>query len=637
MQLDQTHVAIRVRTLSEIGDLSLLMIRRYPHAFFHAFFVGAAFWIIADLLLLGWLPSWFTNQGLFDDEGDVERGRYVFWMMTLVFLQTPIAGVLTTYMLGQAIFEKQPTLRSAVREVRSMFWPLLWTLGVKRLAIPAMIVVAMQWKQDAHVFFDFVMPISFILVAALIRSNRPFIPEMILLERCPIRSKDANAITLKRRSKALHSPMASDLGGRFLTVSLTLTALLACVFFALVWTRGIALGDWSADMFAMLVFFPLSLWLIASLSVVVRLLGYLDARIRLEGWEVELAIRAEAYRQFGEDFMGAPARPVPNRATGMKQPAVSETSATDSSDSKAVPETVAPPPNSTPTAPVSESSASNVSSPPGVLVWLLFVLSVANGVFFSASATASSSDFHFVAAAETPVVVDSAWFDAEEGKIRPIELSDTRDDTDNRDSRWLVKPAKPKPRPATPTKPAVANGSWWNGLSFVNLLGWLLLMCLIGALVGLLMYVFANSSFDFRPDALSQSVVHARTLDEQTKQRIAELPAELRDTSVNPRSELERLMDAGDFDRAIIFLYGHQLLMLDRAGCLRLSRWKTNKQYVRESKQSHVRIGDQLNETVDAFERSYFGKHSLSREQFEGLWQNNLQIEQALSGKGAAS
>ena len=33
----------------------------------------------------------------------------------------------------------------------------------------------------------------------------------------------------------------------------------------------------------------------------VRLLSYLDTRIRLEGWEVELAIRVEAMRQFGED------------------------------------------------------------------------------------------------------------------------------------------------------------------------------------------------------------------------------------------------------------------------------------------------------------------------------------------------
>ena len=44
-----------------------------------------------------------------------------------------------------------------------------------------------------------------------------------------------------------------------------------------------------------------SLWLVAGVSVIVRLLNYLDTRIRLEGWEVELVVRAESLRQFGKE------------------------------------------------------------------------------------------------------------------------------------------------------------------------------------------------------------------------------------------------------------------------------------------------------------------------------------------------
>jgi len=51
----------------------------------------------------------------------------------------------------------------------------------------------------------------------------------------------------------------------------------------------------------LLVFFPLSLWCVAGISVIIRILNYLDTRIRLEGWEVELSVRAEALRQFGSD------------------------------------------------------------------------------------------------------------------------------------------------------------------------------------------------------------------------------------------------------------------------------------------------------------------------------------------------
>ena len=53
-------------------------------------------------------------------------------------------------------------------------------------------------------------------------------------------------------------------------------------------------------MFVYLVLYPLALWAAGALSVLIRFLSYLDTRIRLEGWEVQLAVRAEAIRQFGD-------------------------------------------------------------------------------------------------------------------------------------------------------------------------------------------------------------------------------------------------------------------------------------------------------------------------------------------------
>ena len=41
---------------------------------------------------------------------------------------------------------------------------------------------------------------------------------------------------------------------------------------------------------------PLALWITAMYLTVVRFLSYLDLRIRYEGWEVELRMRAEANR-----------------------------------------------------------------------------------------------------------------------------------------------------------------------------------------------------------------------------------------------------------------------------------------------------------------------------------------------------
>jgi hypothetical protein len=41
---------------------------------------------------------------------------------------------------------------------------------------------------------------------------------------------------------------------------------------------------------------PLAMWIVAGYFCVVRFLSYLDLRIRREGWEVELRMRAEAAR-----------------------------------------------------------------------------------------------------------------------------------------------------------------------------------------------------------------------------------------------------------------------------------------------------------------------------------------------------
>ena len=45
--------------------------------------------------------------------------------------------------------------------------------------------------------------------------------------------------------------------------------------------------------------FPATLWLVAGYFAVVRFLSYLDLRIRREGWEIELIMRAAANRLSG--------------------------------------------------------------------------------------------------------------------------------------------------------------------------------------------------------------------------------------------------------------------------------------------------------------------------------------------------
>lgn len=300
MQLDQTHVAVRVRTLSEIGDLALVLLHRYPTTLLIGFVAGAWPWILANGCLLYWVPIGEAEFGLQDPEAAAELNRYAIWMATLVFLQTPAAGVVTTIYLGQAVFEHRPNWKSALKIGRQQFWRWFYCLGIRRLAVPAMVLVGLRMVQPFDPVVDLTVPIALVFVAVLVRAGRPFLPEMILLEMCPLRSRDPNEITLARRARALHRPGGADLGGRWLAIALGLCVLFAGWFYSLVAVRGVMTGYWSFDLFTWLVLYPFALWTIGGLSVVVRILTYLDTRIRLEGWDVELAVRAEAMRQFGE-------------------------------------------------------------------------------------------------------------------------------------------------------------------------------------------------------------------------------------------------------------------------------------------------------------------------------------------------
>jgi hypothetical protein len=152
------------------------------------------------------------------------------------------------------------------------------------------------------------------LGATGMRAFRPYINEIVLLERNPLRSSNSNVITINKRSSHLHGPYAGDLFVRWLgcaSIALLLgvlmiaTAILIQGILISRWpfvvdpTRGLTLWDrvvWQLNWFEAHVAYPLCLWVVVAFMSVVRFLSYLDLRIRHEGWEVELLMRAEAMR-----------------------------------------------------------------------------------------------------------------------------------------------------------------------------------------------------------------------------------------------------------------------------------------------------------------------------------------------------
>ncbi len=91
----------------------------------------------------------------------------------------------------------------------------------------------------------------------------------------------------------------------------------------------------------------------------------------------------------------------------------------------------------------------------------------------------------------------------------------------------------------------------------------------------------------------------------------------------------ERAAAAGDYRRAIIWLYAYQLTELDRHRLIRLMKGKTNRQYLRElGRQSP--IAPLLERTIVTFEEAYFGGRSLSAEQYEACRRELPRFEQWL-------
>ena len=83
--------------------------------------------------------------------------------------------------------------------------------------------------------------------------------------------------------------------------------------------------------------------------------------------------------------------------------------------------------------------------------------------------------------------------------------------------------------------------------------------------------------------------------------------------------EARRHYQQGNYNEAIIYLFSHELVQLDKAGLIDLAHGKTNHQYLREVAAARGVKGP-LALTMSAFEGVFFGGRSLDRAGFEACW-----------------
>jgi hypothetical protein len=255
-KLDRSRIAIRERSYVDVLDLALRTSRVHARPLLVAFLAG----VVPLMLVNHWLLAGYS-------EPDFELGipaQYMLYMLLLVTLEAPLATALATLYLGEALFADRPSARTIARHFCQSLPQLLLYQGLLRIWY-------LRW---------------------------PYLNEVILLDRNTIRRKGPEGESTLRRSRIVHRADGGDVLTRGFRVATVGGALFASVWFSLFFGQTMLVGEWEWGFDqAMYTFcFPLALWLVAAYFAVVRFLGYLDLRIRHEGWEVELLMRAERAR-----------------------------------------------------------------------------------------------------------------------------------------------------------------------------------------------------------------------------------------------------------------------------------------------------------------------------------------------------
>jgi len=114
--------------------------------------------------------------------------------------------------------------------------------------------------------------------------------------------------------------------------------------------------------------------------------------------------------------------------------------------------------------------------------------------------------------------------------------------------------------------------------------------------------------------------------------RSGPLPAGLDAGSADPLAEAARLRAAGDYAAAVVRLFAHQLLTLDRLRLARLAPGRTGRQVVRSVANRSVRA--LVEPTLRLFEEVYYGHAAPAVDAFEAAWTRAQELERLIAEGG---
>lgn len=178
----------------------------------------------------------------------------------------------------------------------------------------------------------------------------------------------------------------------------------------------------------------------------------------------------------------------------------------------------------------------------------------------------------------------------------------------------------------------------WNIADLFATFGWVCIAVILAVIAYLLIRAYLESE---QGTALSSVSSHAESAAE-TLARIESLPIDVRDPHADLLAEARRHYRDNNLPEAIIYLFGYQLVELDKLHCLRITKGKTNRQYVREVIQHTQRgptpaLAGHLQQTMRLFEDSFFGGHAPGKAAFEACWNRLEQFQTLLTQHAGAN
>jgi len=276
MDFSRTFIAIRKRSLLGLFDLSLLVYRDHALNILTLLAINALPWLAFDVLTL-----------VLSEFGMVDYGQWHWKLLLLAVIQAQYGTMMITLYLGKAMFEGRPSVSQTVSAFFKASWFSIWLHGFLRMVFPVTLLIAVGNSIATG------WAVALFAVGMLFRMWRPFVSEILLLEKPPVRKKKEGEILFRKRSSLLHR---SDVIASFVLGSLVAVALatmLAGLMFHIDKTIGL-LG--TLDLPIQYLYWPLAAWLVASYMAVFRFMFYINTRIVQEGWEVSLKVMSEGQK-----------------------------------------------------------------------------------------------------------------------------------------------------------------------------------------------------------------------------------------------------------------------------------------------------------------------------------------------------